>query len=287
MAVMPPPMPFMVSNKNANIRQFMSPSFVIIIKKATNVVTAFNRLKGVVKINAFKAKIDTAVFRLHYRATFLILMGSSLLVTVLQYGKDHIQCIQEDLFIKPIPDHVINNYCFISATFSVPKMYQDAKLKSSVDIPHAGIGPYRPDQDELVYHAYYQWVPFFLFGQALMFYAPYKLWKAVDDGKILKILQGLNVLTLGGGTGKENREKVLAKYLHDHLHDHNWWAACFLFCQLLNVANAVGQIYLVDKFLGGEFLTYGTDVVKFLELDPEQRVDPMVIIFFSHKNLHK
>ena len=250
-------------------------------------MTAFNRLKGVVKINAFKAKIDTAVFRLHYRATFLILMGSSLLVTVLQYGKDHIQCIQEDLFIKPIPDHVINNYCFISATFSVPKMYQDAKLKSSVDIPHAGIGPYRPDQDELVYHAYYQWVPFFLFGQALMFYAPYKLWKAVDDGKILKILQGLNVLTLGGGTGKENREKVLAKYLHDHLHDHNWWAACFLFCQLLNVANAVGQIYLVDKFLGGEFLTYGTDVVKFLELDPEQRVDPMVIIFFSHKNLHK
>ena len=43
--------------------------------------------------------------------------------------------------------------------------------------------------------------------------------------------------------------------------------------------NVVGQIFLVDKFLGGEFRRYGLEVANFLELDPEQRYDPMYRVF--------
>lgn len=41
----------------------------------------------------------------------------------------------------------------------------------------------------------------------------------------------------------------------------------------------VGNIFFVDTFLGGAFLSYGTDVVRFSNMDQELRTDPMVAIF--------
>jgi hypothetical protein len=38
-------------------------------------------------------------------------------------------------------------------------------------------------------------------------------------------------------------------------------------------------MFLMDSFLDGEFLTYGTEVVKFMQSDQEDRVDPMIYIF--------
>ena len=39
------------------------------------------------------------------------------------------------------------------------------------------------------------------------------------------------------------------------------------------------QIILTDNFLGGEFTTYGTQVLQFPYDNPENRVDPMSRIF--------
>lgn len=35
-------------------------------------------------------------------------------------------------------------------------------------------------------------------------------------------------------------------------------------------------MFFLDTFLGGAFLTYGTEVVKFSNMNQEQRTDPMV-----------
>ena len=43
--------------------------------------------------------------------------------------------------------------------------------------------------------------------------------------------------------------------------------------------NVLGQIYFMDMFLGGEFTTYGADVVSMSELEPDQREDPMSRVF--------
>lgn len=43
--------------------------------------------------------------------------------------------------------------------------------------------------------------------------------------------------------------------------------------------NVIGQIFLTNRFLGGEFLRYGIEVVQFLDQDPETRVDPMARVF--------
>lgn len=41
-----------------------------------------------------------------------------------------------------------------------------------------GIGPKHITTEPIKRHAYYQWVPFVLFGQALFFYVPHALWKS-------------------------------------------------------------------------------------------------------------
>ena len=38
-------------------------------------------------------------------------------------------------------------------------------------------------------------------------------------------------------------------------------------------------MFFIDTFLGGAFLTYGTEVVKFSNMNQENRQDPMVEIF--------
>lgn len=57
-------------------------------------------------------------------------------------------------------------------------------MLQSGTIPHPGIGPMEVD-DPIRHHAYYQWVPFFLFSQALMFYFPHHLWKGWEGNSLL------------------------------------------------------------------------------------------------------
>ena len=53
-----------------------------------------------------------------------------------------------------------------------------------------------------------------------------------------------------------------------------------VFCELLFFLNVVGNIFLMDLFLGGEFSTYGLEVANFVgEVDPQNRIDPMSRVF--------
>ena len=50
-------------------------------------------------------------------------------------------------------------------------------------------------------------------------------------------------------------------------------------CFLSNYLFFAGQIFLMDRFFDGTFLTYGIEVISFAERDQEDRIDPMVYIF--------
>lgn len=54
-----------------------------------------------------------------------------------------------------------------------------------------GVGTYNSDTDEIVEKAYYQWVPFVLFLQGLLFYAPHMLFKVWEGGKLKNIIAGI------------------------------------------------------------------------------------------------
>ncbi len=57
----------------------------------------------------------------------------------------------------------------------------------------------------------------------------------------------------------------------------------YFLCDCLNFVNVIGQMYFVDKFLGGVFMTYGTEVLNFANTDDADRTDPMMTV--SKNNL--
>ena len=71
----------------------------------------------------------------------------------------------------------------------------------------------------------------------------------------------------------------MAQYLIENLNTHNIWTMKLLISQSIYFLNILGNIYLIDLFLGGEFRTYGLQVASMMEEDPEDRVDPMSRIF--------
>ena len=59
--------------------------------------------------------IDNFCFRLHYKVTFLIFVTCSLLVSSKQYIGDPIDCM-----VDGVPDKLMDTYCWIHSTYSVP-----------------------------------------------------------------------------------------------------------------------------------------------------------------------
>lgn len=227
----------------------------------------FGPVVGLLKLDS--VCIDNNVFRLHYKATVIILIAFSLLVTSRQYFGDPIDCIVDD-----IPSHVMDTYCWIHSTFTIP----DHVGLVGRDLIQSGVASYVDGVDEIKYHKYYQWVCFTLFFQAILFYVPRYLWKTWEGGRMKMLVRDLNCPIVSDSYNPDHR-KLLVEYFCMNLHMQNFYAYRFYFCEILNFINVAGQIYFMDFFLEGQFTTYGADIVKFAVMDPEDRVDPMSKVF--------
>lgn len=192
------------------------------------------------------------------------------MVTARQYFGDPIDCISKD----DIPSNLLDTYCWIHTTFSI----EDAWFKQvGVEVPYPGV-----DKSEVgskkIYHAYYQWVCFVLFFQALFFYVPRYIWKAAEGGRIKNLLLGLNNPILGEDDKKDKRE-LLVEYLKRNRGNHNFSFFIYCLAEVLNLINLNIQMVLMNRFLGGEFSTYGWKVLSFTEWDWSVRYDPMIRVF--------
>jgi len=217
-----------------------------------------------------KAEIESPFFKLHYRTTATLLFISCILVTANDLIGSTISCINDS-----IPGNVLNNYCWIMSTFSIPSKNKGI---DGVDRPHQGVGPETEDENDRRIHAYYQWVPFMLFLQGVMFYIPHYLWKTFEDKKMEKITSTLRGKTFNTDGRREQCENLI-NYLWETRGMHNAYAFKYVFCDLLNFVNVIGQMYFVNFFLGGVFMTYGTDVINFMSMEDKDRSDPMMEVF--------
>ena len=91
---------------------------------------------------------------------------------------------------------VINTYCYISGTFVLPRHW-DTEL--GIATAQDGVGPINTNSDETRYKNYYQWVPFVLFLQSLMFYTPHTIFKIWEGEKVQTLINGLDQIVLNKG----------------------------------------------------------------------------------------
>lgn len=228
----------------------------------------FGGLKAFIKLD--QIIIDNHVFRLHYKVTVALLTGFSILVTSRQYIGDPIDCISKD----SVPSKILDSFCWIHSTFSVKHAWHKSV---GTQVPYPGVDKYTPGE-ERVYHAYYQWVCFVLFFQAMLFYIPRYLWKAAEGKKINSLVLDLSNPVMDE-KARESNINVLCKYFQENRGNHRMYVYYYFICEFLNFINVVAQIYMVDTFLGGEFSTYGSKVFQFTEWDPAVRFDPMIKVF--------
>lgn len=215
-------------------------------------------------------KTDCAIFRLHNQFTSVLLFGCSLIITATQYVGQPIQCLTDG-----IPRHVVNTFCWITSTFSMPEAFRREVGK---DVAHPGIANDYNEETGKKYYTYYQWVCFALFFQGIACYLPHMIWK-MSEGQLMRTL----VMRMSNGVcyleEKQNKKKILLEYLMSHIKRHTTYVIRYWICEALCLVNIIVQMYLMNKFFDGEFLSYGWKVMDFSEESQENRVDPMVYVF--------
>jgi hypothetical protein len=192
------------------------------------------------------------------------------MVTASQYFGDPIHCMSDE----NIPKKLLDTYCWIHSTFSIEDAWKKEVGKQVIypGVDNSGNG------GKAVYHTYYQWVSFVLFLQAILFYVPRYLWKAVESGLIKNLILGLNAPILKEEQKEKNRS-LLVEYLRQNLNNHNKLFLIYVITEALNLFNVISQMFLTDRFLGGEFTNYGWNVINFSDWDPSIRYDPMIKVF--------
>ncbi|XP_066245314.1 innexin inx7 [Euwallacea similis] len=252
-----------------------------------NMIKTFEGVVPFVKrLTTQSQSIDNWIFKLHYRVTFTFLMVSTILVCSRQYIGEHIHCIADG----GVPANVMDTYCFFTTTFTLVKDL-DSRLVDKGYIPHPGVGSYGINStDQVKHHAYYQWVPFVLFGQAIMFYLTHLLWKKLEDGRIKYLVDGLELAAFSledknlkissknipTKQEKEKKIEIIRKAFIDRLYISGSWSLNLVFCESLNFFNVILQIYITNEFLSGQFLHLGSDVWK---RGLESSVDPLDEVF--------
>uniref|UniRef100_A0A0X3PXF2 Innexin n=1 Tax=Schistocephalus solidus TaxID=70667 RepID=A0A0X3PXF2_SCHSO len=209
--------------------------------------------------------------KFNFLITVMVLLLCATVVTVKQYMLKPISCyIATEVGGRNLLDYV-ENYCWVQGT---------------IPISYAGNVPENDEQWaklESQKLLYYQWVPFVLGLQCILFYIPRIIWQMICYNRTGTDLQHLiNLASEAAHATSDKRAetvKHLAKSLEQLLFQHReyrtGWATkvrkvcykvcrlfyiskrlgthlfgTYLFIKLLYLANSVGQLYLMQNFLG-------------------------------------
>jgi len=213
------------------------------------------------------------VDRLNYRITGYVLLASALTLSAKAYVGKPLQCWVPAQFTGFWEEYT-EDYCFVENTYWVP-------LDDQIPLSHQERGAKELN--------YYQWVPFVLALQALMFNIPHIIWR------MLNWLSGVEVRAVvtmasnpGGLTGDESVTKtceMIARHLHAGLRlsdTHSLstssnpfaWIARFtsgivgayitityLAIKVLFIINCILQFILLNAFLGTQYKYWGAEIL--------------------------
>jgi hypothetical protein len=225
--------------------------------------------------------------RLSRRYSVVLLIIFTILVSTKQYVGEPIACFCPAHFTGTHVEYT-NNVCWISNTYFVSF---DRILPKDPD----------PETEHFIY--FYQYVPFILIVQAILFYIPSLIWSSLnsksgyDLGMLVTHARIIDTYTAElRKTSVRHLARFIDKTLEYHrnkrleyidqlrsvkcsslssiysfflLNNHitmrdNHLMWSFLFSKLLYLLNAFGQLYLLNFFLGNDYHMYGFAVIRAL-----------------------
>ncbi|KAH7728080.1 inx-13 [Aphelenchoides avenae] len=206
--------------------------------------------------------------RLNYQYTAVIISLSAITLAATQYVGKPIQCWVPAEYTGSWEKYA-ETYCFVKGSYFLPE--QD-------DIDHSY------SQREKVYIGYYQWVPLVLAAQAVLFYLPSFIWKALNFNTGINVKSILNSAALvkkkfdKGTRGTQVRKAathlIEALEMQKELKTSTFFltqlgkrkgvylTALYLFTKLLYVGNVVLQFIILNAFLGPQYTFWGFGILN-------------------------
>ncbi|CAF0803749.1 unnamed protein product [Adineta ricciae] len=225
------------------------------------------------KLGSPGVKNDDFYDRLSRKYSIILLGVSFLIISSSQFIGSPINCYTQNM-----ASHVtyINWVCWISSSYYLPfdKPLPNRFEKTPEKIP------------------YYQWVPFILLCMMFLFYVPGFIWRnlnkacGINTKVITKMVTDMDQLD---GEKREAAVRALAKHVDKALayhreyeygfmynvrqrvgsiiccsmgrHSGNYLAFTYVFVKLLYICNAIGQLFLLNVFMGRGFTLIGFETI--------------------------
>lgn len=210
---------------------------------------------------------DNAIFAVCTKGTTGVFLVAVLCVVLGSNMNGQIECNINNTNNKTsiISDEFVNRLCYVNGTFNVDDA-DDARNNDETAF-------------KFMYHYQYGWIAFLL--QAIISYVPFYVWSVFEGRQIEMLSNGLKNPTIERET-KEKRISQLAEYMSVNINHHNGYAFKFFFCEILCFGVIMGQAFILNYLLNGQFYRYGWNVI-FRESEANAKIFPLVAsCYFYH-----
>ncbi|CAH1783160.1 unnamed protein product [Owenia fusiformis] len=231
------------------------------------------------------------VDRLNYRYTMSLLAIFALVVTTTQYVGKPMTCWTPAEFKDQMTKYT-DTWCWTKGTYYHP-------MEEVVP---------RENEPRMFEVAYYIWVPLFLMIQALLFYIPIKIWYIFNNRTGCDMNTVVKTAAKLGEVVQDKREvylKYLVRYIDNYLTKNrdntrtskivriqrflsqklcciccgkrtgSFMWTLYMLVKVLYIINVIGQLFILNVFIGSNYHVYGFEVMKDLAQGNDWRTSPV------------